>query len=184
MTTYISILRGINVSGRRIIKMDDLKKLFADLGFSDIRTYIQSGNVIFRAKKSDPEKLSQRIADAIAKKYSFAVPVIVKESEELKQIVADNTFANDTSKDPSFLHITFLSGIPSDENYLKIQKKSYSPDEFILLGNAVYLYCPGGYGNTKLNNTFLEKGLKITATTRNWKTTNELIRLAENTKNG
>jgi len=178
MKTYISILRGINVSGHKMIKMDALKQLYADLGFKNISTYIQSGNVIFQASKSQTKDLEKKIADRIAKQFGFDVPVFVIEAEEVKKIADKNPFLK-KKVDVSKLHVTFLSGEPSEENISKISGAPYSPDEFAIKGKTIYLFCPNGYGNTKLNNTFFENKLKVTATTRNWKTTNELIRIAE-----
>ena len=107
MTTYISILRGINVSGHRMIKMDVLGQLFTDLGFQNIQTYIQSGNIVFQIKKLDQQKLEKKIAKAIAEKFAFDVPVIVKEFDELKKIILDNPFLTDKTKDISHFHVTF-----------------------------------------------------------------------------
>jgi uncharacterized protein (DUF1697 family) len=179
MTTYISILRGINVSGHRMIKMDVLRQLFTDLGFQNIQTYIQSGNIVFQIKKADQQKLEKKIAKAIAEKFAFDVPVIVKEFDELKKIILDNPFLTDKTKDISHFHVTFLADKPDQVNFNKIKEGQYQADEFHLIDKAVYLYCPNSYSNSKLTNSFLESKLKITATTRNWKTTNELINIAE-----
>ena len=179
MTTYISILRGINVSGHRMIKMEALRQLFTDLGFQNIQTYIQSGNIVFQDKKADQQKLEKKIAKAITEKFTFDVPVIVKEVDELKQIIADNPFLTDKTKDIAHLHVTFLADNPNQENFNKIKDGQYQADEFYLIDKVIYLYCPNSYSNSKLTNGFLESKLKITATTRNWKTTNELINIAE-----
>jgi uncharacterized protein (DUF1697 family) len=178
MTTYISILRGINVSGHRMIKMQTLKELFTDLGFENIQTYIQSGNIVFQHKKTDPQKLEKKIAKAITEKSTFDVPVIVKKLEELQQIIAANPFLKDKTKELAHLHITFLTDEPDTESVNKIKAGSYQPDEFYLVNKVIYLYCPNNYGNSKLTNGFFEKKLSLTATTRNWKTTNELINIA------
>ncbi len=163
-----------------MIKMDALRHLFADLGFQNIQTYIQSGNIIFQNKKTDQQKLEKKIAKAIAEKFAFDVPVIVKEFGELKQIIADNPFLVDKEKDIAHhLHVTFLADKPEQENFIKIRDGQYQADEIHLIDKAIYLYCPNGYGNSKLSNSFLESKLKVVATTRNWKTTNELINVAE-----
>jgi uncharacterized protein (DUF1697 family) len=179
MAIYVSILRGINVSGKRMIKMEVLKKLFAELGFSAIQTYIQSGNIIFQHKKSDPSKLSANIKGSIEKKFGFEVPVITLLLEELQEVVKLNPLLKDKSKDPAYFHVTFLAAQPNRENVEKITAGNYYPDEFHLIDKAVYLYCPNSYSNSKLTNNFLESKLKVTATTRNWKTTNELLAMAE-----
>ena len=162
-----------------MIKMDALRQLFADLGFTNIQTYIQSGNLVFQDKQADLRKLENKIAKAITEKFSFDVPVIVKEFDELKQIISDNPFLTDKTKDIAHLHVTFLADKPDQASFNIIKGGQYQADELHLIDKAIYLYCPNSYSNSKLTNSFLESKLKITATTRNWKTTNELINIAE-----
>jgi uncharacterized protein (DUF1697 family) len=181
MTTYIAILRGINVGGKRMIKMEALKQMFVGMGFQNTLTYIQSGNVIFRAEKSDRNNLEQRIAKAISDSFSLDVPVIVKDMDELTQIVSANPFLSDESKNVDYLHVTFLDKTPAKELIKNITDKNFHPDEFQMINDASYLYCPNGYSNSKLTNAFFESKLKVTATTRNWRTTIELLNLAEQT---
>lgn len=179
MKTYISILRGINVSGHNMIKMETLKKIYTGLGLLDVHSYIQSGNIVFRTKDPDPVTIGSKIRAAIKTEFGFDVPVMVIDLNEMKKIAKSNPFAADSSKDPAFLHVSFLSEDPDRSRVENIDAALYLPDEFRWKGRAVYLYCPGGYGKTKLNNVFFENKLKSTATTRNWKTVNELIRMAE-----
>lgn len=176
MTTYISILRGINVSGQRLIKMDVLKKLYESLNFETIQTYVQSGNVIFSSKENEPKKLEKIISSKIKSEFGFDVPVIVLSVRTLEKIIEDNLFIKD--KDISFLHVTFLADKVTQFDKESITEKKLPNEEIRFAPNAIYLYCPDGYGRTKLNNNFLESKLKVTATTRNWKTTTELLRLA------
>lgn len=182
MTTYISILRGINVSGQKLIKMDALKKSYESLGFQDVITYLQSGNVIFTDKGIDPDQLAQTISGQIEKDFGFQVPVIVLFIDKLQQIINANPFVKENDKETTFLHVTFLSSIPDGYNLNSIEEKKQNGEEISVTDNAVYLYCPNGYGKTKLNNNFLETKLKVTATTRNWKTTCELLKIVENKK--
>lgn len=162
-----------------MIKMDALKKLYIGSGFADVQTYIQSGNVVFRSKAHDCSRLENMIAEKILEEFGYHVPVMVLVLDELKKIAKDNPFVRDRSKDPSFFHISFLSADPGKASVGKIEGALYLPDEFFWKGRVVYLYTPGGYGKTKLNNGFFESKLKLTATTRNWKTVNELISMAE-----
>lgn len=173
------MLRGINVGSHNQVKMDTLRRLYAELGFADATTYIQSGNVVFRAKEEETDSLTDRISHAIKATFGIDVPVIVKTIEELKSIVHDNPFIKDESKDSAYLHVTFLSATPDGEKFRNIQKGDYSGDELALVGETIYLYCPNGYGRTKLTNTFFEARLRLRATTRNWKTTLELLAMAE-----
>ncbi len=180
METYISILRGINVSGQKLIKMEKLREAYSDLGFADVNSYIQSGNVIFKTGPTDSRALEERIRNRISKVFGFEVPVLVKEMKEVETVIFNNPFIKDKNKDIGFLHITFLSESPHQDDLDKLSTHNYTPDEFILIEKEVYLYCPNGYGKTKLNNNFFESKLKVNATTRNWKTINELYRIACN----
>lgn len=179
MTTYISILRGINVSGHHIIKMEALRQLYTDIGFVNIETYIQSGNVVFQFKKTEANLLESKIKKAITNKLKFDVPILVKELSEFKQIVENNPFILNKAIDLAHLHITFLSAKPTQDNFAALIAGNYLPDELKLIEKAIYLHCPKGYGNSKLTNSFLEKKLGVIATTRNWKTANQLIHIAE-----
>ena len=178
MQTYIAILRGINVSGHKLIKMDALRKLFDGMGFKNTKTYIQSGNVVFQSKQAKAQDLEKKIASSILKEFGFEVPVLVKEVTELDIVLKNNPFINKRKEDVTKLHVTFLSAEPEKANIDKIKGGNYVADEFIVTGKTVYLFCPNGYGNTKLSNTFFENKLKVTATTRNWKTINELVIMA------
>ena len=178
MTTYISILRGINVSGQKLIKMDALRKCYENLGFCNVTTYVQSGNVVFSDNKAKPDELAQTITRQIEKDFGFNVPIIVLTIDNLKQIIDSNPFFKDSDKDNAFLHVTFLSSKPQKADFNSIEEKKLSGEEISFSDNAVYMYCPNGYGKTKLTNSFLEKKLKVGATTRNWRTTNELLRIA------
>jgi uncharacterized protein (DUF1697 family) len=179
MQTYISMLRGINVSGRNMIKMDALRTIYESLNFKNIKSYIQSGNVIFNTKPSKPKDLEKKIMTQIKKEFNFDIPVIVKETEELKTVFNNNPFLTKRKEDITKLHVTFLSQEPEEIDIKKIKEGNYSEDEFIFIDKVVYLFCPNGYGNTKLTNTFFENKLKVTATTRNWKTVTELVNIAE-----
>ena len=177
MTTYIALLRGINVSGAKTIKMEALRLTFQKLGFVNVTTYIQSGNVIFNAGENNTLQLVDKIAAAIQTDFGFDVPVIVLSAAELRTIIGSNLLNNGTN-DTAFLHITFLSENPGAFNLSEIEAKKQGDEAIVIDGKVVYLYCPHGYGKTKLNNTFLESKLKVAATTRNWKTTCELLRMA------
>jgi uncharacterized protein (DUF1697 family) len=180
MKTYISILRGINVTGYRMIKMPELKKLYEGLGFIDVVTYIQSGNVIFKAIDNPGIKeLSLKIEKEILKQFGYDVPVIIRTPEEMTAALTANPFRNADGTVADKIYITFLGDIPGEENLEKINPVNYLPDRFIILGKEIYLDCAAGYGTTKLSNTFFENKLKVRATTRNWKTVNALVELAK-----
>lgn len=178
MTRYISILRGINVSGRNLIRMPALKKMYESLGFSNPISYLQSGNVIFSSDEKKPKKLEEIITRQINRDFGFTAPVIVFSPQTLKSIIQNNPLMADPQKDPAFFHVTFLASAPETFDKQSILDKRSSQEEVYFSEKALYLYCPNGYGTTKLNNNFLESKLKVTATTRNWKTSNELLRLS------
>ena len=177
METYISILRGINVGGHKLIKMAALTKLYEDLGFTKVKTYIQSGNIVFQAKQTDVSKIELVISKKITEVFSFEVPVIVMKIKEINTIFKNNPFIIKKKYDINFLHVTFFSQQPKQVDIDKISG-DFGNDEFIFAEKAVYLYCPDGYSKSKLTNSFFENKLKVTATTRNWKTTVELVGIA------
>jgi len=178
MKTYISILRGINVSGHKKILMADLKALFEQIGFENVVTYIQSGNVVFKSKNEfSIKELSSKVETAIFETYQFEVPVLILTPEELKSIVENNPFFKVDGFDSERVYFTFLADKPDNEKVEIVSKLTFFPDEFIIHDKSVYIYCPVSYGKSKLNNNFFENKLKIKATTRNWKTTVQLLEL-------
>lgn len=178
MTKFIALLRGINVSGQKQIKMSDLKTLFEATGFQNVETYIQSGNVIFSAKEKSNKIVEDKISSAIKSKLGYYVQVIVLTPEELEQVLKNNPFLK-KKKDAESFYVTFLSENPSAENIKKLNAVDYSPEEFIIYGKSIYLFVPNGYGKAKLNNNFFENKLKVFGTTRNWKTVNKLFELSQ-----
>ena len=173
---FVSLLRGINVSGQKKIKMTDLKALYEGLGLTRVITYIQSGNVLFASKEKAVD-MKNKIETAIKKQYRFDVSVLVIPAEELRLIALANPFSPDA--DVSSLYLTLLEKLPDEELVERIQSDASSDDEFQLIDRAIYLNCTKGYGRTKLNNAFFESKLKLKATTRNWKTVLKVIELTQ-----
>lgn len=167
--TYIALLRGINVSGQKQIKLNDLKSMFEAMKFTDVQTYIQSGNVVFKSKQLPINKLEKRITKAISDKYGFDVKVIVKTPEEIEYVLNNNPFIK-KKKNIERLYVTFLSENPSEANITKLKENNYAPEEYIIDDTNIFLFFPNGYGKAKLNNNHFESKLKVHATTRNWKT--------------
>ena len=137
MKTYISFLRGINVSGQKKINMNDLKELFLKMNFSKVITYIQSGNVIFQSNKNDSKSISSQIENRIFERYKFEVPVIVRRVEELRKIIDANPFLKEKDIDVEWLHITFLSDKPLQEYVDKIKDLDFKPDRFKIIKNEI-----------------------------------------------
>ncbi len=178
MNKKIAILRGINVGGKRIILMADLKALFEELRFTDVQTYIQSGNVIFNSKEESTDiELSDKIEASILKRYGFDVPVIIRTVNELKEIVLANPFYQDKEFGIDGLYVTFLKNLPTAESIINIEAYDYSPDRFIIKEKEIFIFCAGKYHQSKLTNNFFENKLKVPATTRNWKTVLKLLEL-------
>ena len=178
MTTYISILRGINVGGHKSIRMNDLKAFYEELNFLNVRTYIQSGNVIFESGETDYKILASEINKKIMDKYNFDVQIIIRTNREMLEIFNKNPYLNDKAKEIGKIYITFLSDYPCPDYIKKISEYNFAPDEFIISGREVFVYCPNSYGKTKLTNTFFENKLKVYATTRNINTVNELLKFS------
>lgn len=180
MKTYIAILRGINVSGQKKINMKELKSSFEEAGYEKVLTYIQSGNIVFNSSEKDPQQLEKVIEKMILDKFQFIVPVIIRTAEQLKSIIKKNPFLAEKNLDEAKLYFTLLAESPSPENLKKLNDYQSEPDKFEIASTVVYVYCPNGYGVTKLNNNFFENKLKVNATTRNLNTLAKLIDLAEN----
>jgi uncharacterized protein (DUF1697 family) len=177
MPTYVAMLRGINVGSGKIVKMERLRASFGALGFRGVRTYVQSGNVIFESEQKSPTGLSKKIAEKIQRDFGFTVPVLVKTSKEIEQIVSDNSLVKEKGIDHSKLHVTFLSDAPPKTAVKVLEPLATDRERFRILNREIYLYCPDGYGNTKLSNNAIETKLSVVATTRNWRTVNTLLEM-------
>jgi len=169
MTTYISLLRGINVSGQKKIKMPELKSLYESLGLRDVSTYIQSGNVIFNSDK-EAALIKEQLQQNIAQCFSFDVSVEVISYDEFTKIKEQLPFTEvDIEQDGAKVLITFLSKVPKAMSIEKLMSYVKLPEQLIVKDKVIYLHCPNGYGKTKLSNNFIENKLKVIATTRNIK---------------
>ncbi len=174
MKTFIALLRGINVSGHKKILMTDLKNLFEKEGFQNVRTYIQSGNVIFHslAKAKDCETL---IFEALKTKYGWEVPVLVKTALEIEKILENCPFSEEKKAKSYFV---LLQSIPSFENVSITESISYPNEEFLIANSCVYLYSELGASKAKLSTNFFERKLKVRATARNYRTMRKLLEMA------
>ena len=176
MKKFIALLRGINVSGQKKIKMSDLKLLIEDLGFQNVATYIQSGNVIFSSKEKSVKKLESKISSGIKNKYGFDVQVLIIKPDEIEYVFRKNPFIK-KKKATDKLYVTFLAKKPTSENKKILETKDFSPEEYVIDRKFIYLFYPNGAGKAKLNNNLLESKLKLPATTRNWNTIKTLSEL-------
>ncbi len=179
MPIYISLLRGINVGGHKLIKMDQLRKSFEALGFDQVKTYIQSGNVVFKAGKSSTSKLSKRIEERILSDFGFAVSVVSRTAEEVHQAIADNPLLQRPGIDPEKLHVMFLSEAPQPAALKMLTGLTASPDLCHWLDREIYFYLPNGVSQSVLMKSPVDRILAVVTTTRNWRTVNQLHQMCQ-----
>ncbi|WP_373056741.1 DUF1697 domain-containing protein [Zunongwangia sp. H14] len=175
---YIAILRGINVGGKRKIPMADLRQNLEKIGFKNVKTYIQSGNIIFNENVKNISKMETQLEKFILDTYGFEVPVIIRSAEQVEKAISDNPYFSKES-DLDRLHLSFLKQAPDAENIDKAKNANYEPDSFEVKGKNAFVYCTGKYSDSKLTNNFFENKLKVAATTRNWKTVLKLQELLQ-----
>jgi uncharacterized protein (DUF1697 family) len=178
METYISFLRGVNMTGHNSIKMTDLASLYINLGLTDAKTFIQSGNVIFTGKPDQAESLlSETIEKEILEKFKYTVPVMIRTSSELSGLISVNPFLEELKFDPVKMAVIFLHEEPTSDQIKKVKDVDYPPDKFKIIGREIFIYCPNGFGRTKLYTNFFEKKMGVIGTARNWKTITTLLGL-------
>ena len=168
----MALLRGINLGARNKIAMADLRELVADLGAADVETYLQSGNVVFRGALE-----ASAIEARIERDLGLTIAVLIRTAAQLRRTVTGNPFVKKAS-DPKQLHVTFLVDPPPKDAVEGLDPDRSPGDEFDVARREVYLYCPKGYGVSKLSNAYFEKKLGVAATTRNWNTVTALAELA------
>ena len=176
MPVYIALLRGLNV-GRNSLKMERLREICADLGFKYARTYVQSGNVVFEATGA-PSRWHGKLERALTGEVRLPVSIIVRTPADLRAVVARNPFLKRRGIDTAKLHVTFLTEVPGKEARNALNEIPAGKDEQCLSKENIYVYCPNGYGRTKLSNNAIEKALGVRATTRNWNTVKTLCAMA------
>lgn len=183
MGTYIALLRGINVSGHRLIKMADLKRMCEEMGLAQVQTYIQSGNVLFTAGE-EREALRRRIEQQIAAVFGFDVPVALRTPAELESVIARCPFAPAQLQAGESLYVSFLTEPAAPEGIGRLLATAAEPDQLGLVGEEVYLLYRQPSHKSKLTNSLLEKRLGVPATSRNWQTTCKLAALGKQLTEG
>jgi uncharacterized protein (DUF1697 family) len=179
MLAVISLLRAVNLPGHNKVKMDALRDLYESLGLRGAQTYVASGNVVFKTDAKDLARLQKKIEDSIEKAYGFRTGVMLRTSDELKDIIRRNPFAKRSGIEPNKLVVSFLTGEPSAESKQKIAQIKVGPEELYLDGRELYIYYAGGIGNSKLTAALIERALKVSGTARNWNTVTKLLEMAE-----
>lgn len=177
MRKFISLLRGINVSGQKKILMNELKTLYESIDLKDVTTYIQSGNVVFNSGENNKNKIADLISRSIKQKYGFDVKVLIRTRNELAKIIKQNPFLKNEGVDVKRLYVTFLERKPDAKLINNLAADKETIDSYKVIGTEVYLHVPGGFGKTIFSNSYIENKLRLNATTRNWNTVNKLLQL-------
>ena len=173
----MALLRGINLGSRNKVAMGDLRALFEALGASEVRTHLNTGNVVFRPDEAPGSMSAAAIEERIARDLGVPARVVLRSAAELDDLLASNPFL-ERGADLATLHVTFLGEAPDAERVARLDPRRGEPDELAVRGRDVYLHCPNGYGRTAFSNAFLERQLAVPATTRTWRTVTALRDLA------
>ncbi|MCZ8522026.1 MULTISPECIES: DUF1697 domain-containing protein [Paenibacillus] len=180
MAKYIALLRGINVSGQKIIRMEELRELLESMGLRQVRTYIQSGNAVFHTEEESPGALAEQIAGKLKSHFGFEVGVIVRTPEALEEALAANPFTTGASAGTeeevqAKRYYSFLEKVPDGDAVDRLRAYANEVDEYRIAGDVAYILCRGSYGKSQFSNNFLESKLKVMATTRNEATIRKLV---------
>ncbi len=179
MGVIVSMLRGVNLGARNRIQMEALRALYHRLGLRDARTYVQSGNVLFKTEEPDMAALAKRIESAIERSFSFRPAVILRTPPELKRVIEKNPFAERAGLHPGKLIVTFLQCHPVPEACESVSRIKTDPEELRVDGRELYIYFPNGMGRSKLQLTNIERMLKVQGTSRNWNSVTQMLAIAE-----
>jgi uncharacterized protein (DUF1697 family) len=174
---HVALLRAVNVGGRNRISMADLRELLVGLGYGEVRTHLQSGNAVFTATTTPPERVAQTIERALADELGLAARVLVRTRAELERVVAANPLL-DVASDHARLLVTFLSAAPARGALSELVPADFEPDMFAVGEREIYAWYPEGVRATRLSNAFWERRLGVIATGRNWNTVMRLLELA------
>jgi uncharacterized protein (DUF1697 family) len=175
-TVFVALFSGINVGGNRIVKMVELKSFFESLGFSDVATYVQSGNVVFRAKKGDAVTLTKELEAAFEKKWGFYSRIMVRDLSWFERLVDENPYP-EAAADHTKLHAYALEREPTADEVARLAEKCTGPERFQVKGDVLYLSAPDGLGKSVFAN-LLPRTLKVPGTARNWRSVLALLEMA------
>lgn len=178
MAVHIALLRGINVGGHKIVPMKELAALFEGLGYDGVRTYVQSGNVVFRADSGDAEIHTRKIMAAIESKFGFSADVMLRTGAEMRSVIERLPFTNEEAPDPAKLLIIFLDRAPSPDEIAKAREAETGKEVLRYDGAELYIYFPDGQGRSKLSLEKIFRRLGVTGTGRNWNSVTKLDEMA------
>lgn len=173
---HVALLRGINVGGKNKLAMADLARIFTEAGCEDVRTLIQSGNVVFAASSKLAGRISAIVEREIAESFGLRVPVVLRSSDELREAVARNPFLK-KGIDEDWLHVAFLAEAPDRSRAASLDPKRSPGDSFVLRGREIFLHLPNGVARSKLTNAYFDSKLATTSTIRNWRTVSKLLEM-------
>ncbi|MDO6595421.1 DUF1697 domain-containing protein [Oceanihabitans sp. 2_MG-2023] len=176
METYIALLRGINVGGHKKVPMATLRELLTNSGFENVKTYIQSGNIVLQSSENNTKIIENIISEIIRSHFKFEVPVLVKTKEELAHIFYNCPFKKIEKQKSYFI---LLQEIPNKDLVTLALKKEYKAETFKIINNCIYFYSEAGYGKSKFNANYFERILKTAATARNYNTMVKLLSLVK-----
>jgi uncharacterized protein (DUF1697 family) len=174
--TYLALLRGINVGGKNKLPMKDLIDIFVEAECTNVRTFIQSGNVIFTTSPGVAARLPERITAQIAKRFGLRTPMLLRTTQQLKDVISNNPFLQEGAAEET-LHVLFLADLPTPVRVKSLDPDRSPPDTFIVRGREVYLRLPNGVAPSKLTNNYFDSKLATTSTGRNWRTMTKLLEL-------
>ncbi|KVV15188.1 DUF1697 domain-containing protein [Flavobacterium sp. TAB 87] len=177
MTTHLALLRGINVSGHNMIKMDALKTTLENIGFQNVQTYIQSGNVFFDSEAENAASLGFKIKQEIFKTFRHEVPVLIISKADLESCLKNNQYLKEKEVDVKKLYVAFISLTLKTENINDLKISQFKPDEAYIDGNKIFIKYAVGAGKTRLDQKYIEKKLNLNATIRNWNTVSTLMQM-------
>ncbi|MCC9070099.1 DUF1697 domain-containing protein [Flavobacterium sp. F-65] len=179
MTTHLALLRGINVSGHNMIKMEALKTTLEGIGFQNVQTYIQSGNVFVDTDEDNASKVGFLIKQEIFKVFGHEVPIVVISKEDLEACFKNNPFLKEKDADIKKLYVAFISIALRSESINDLKISQFKPDEASIDGNRIFIKYAVGAGKTRFDQKYIEKKLNVTATIRNWNTVTQLLKIYE-----
>ena len=179
MKTHLALLRGINVSGHNMIKMDVLKSLLENAGFQNVRTYIQSGNVFVDSEEEHDASVGFKIKQEIFKELGLEVPVVVITKEDLEACFKNNSYLKEKEYDTKKLYVAFISKELSSGALNDLKISQFKPDEAAIDKSRIYIKYAVGAGKTRLDQKYIEKKLNVVATIRNWNTVSTLLEMFE-----
>jgi len=177
-TVYLALLRGINVGGHATVAMTDLRGLLADLGFADVRSLLQTGNLVFRGEQSAAAEIERRLELEAARRLDLHTDFMVRSAEELTGVIDDNPFPDLAAHDPAHLVVMFLKHAPGDAAVAALRAAITGRETVSSGGRHAYISYPDGIGRSRLTNTLIEAKLGTRGTGRNWNTVRKLAALA------